>query len=87
MLELNIKNFIHYCQVSHFSKKSIKILSERLHEFNRFISSSFNFLTSCLTSSSQGFYWPYSPEREYEMFFSNQSTPRKRSLKGRSSSG
>lgn len=39
MLDLKISNFIHYCQVSNFSKKSIKTLSEKLHEFNRFISS------------------------------------------------
>jgi integrase/recombinase XerC len=39
MLDLKINDFIHYCQVSHFSKKSIKTLSERLREFNRFISS------------------------------------------------
>lgn len=39
MLDLKINDFIHYCQVSNFSKKSIKTLSERLHEFNCFISS------------------------------------------------
>lgn len=39
MLDLKISDFIHYCQVSNFSKKSIKTLSEKLHEFNRFISS------------------------------------------------
>lgn len=39
MLDLKINDFIHYCQVSNFSKKSIKTLSERLGEFNRFISS------------------------------------------------
>lgn len=39
MLDLKIKDFIHYCQVSHFSKKSIKTLSERLHEFQQYITS------------------------------------------------
>lgn len=39
MLDVKIENFIHYCQVSYFSKKSIKTLSERLSEFNCFISS------------------------------------------------
>lgn len=37
MLELKIKDFIHYCQVSNFSKKSLNTLSERLNDFNRFI--------------------------------------------------
>jgi integrase/recombinase XerC len=39
MLDSKISNFIHYCQVSNFRKKSIKILSDKLYEFNRFISS------------------------------------------------
>ena len=39
MLDLKISDFIHYCQVSNFSKKSIKTLSENLRGFNRFISS------------------------------------------------
>jgi len=39
MLDLQISDFINYCQVSNFSKKSIKTLSEKLREFNRFISS------------------------------------------------
>ena len=39
MLDLKISDFINYCQVSNFSKKSIKTLSEKLHQFNRFISS------------------------------------------------
>lgn len=39
MLDLKINNFIHYCQVSCFSNKSIESLSARLNEFNQFISS------------------------------------------------
>lgn len=39
MLDLKIKDFIHYCQVSNFSKRSIETLSARLNEFNQFISS------------------------------------------------
>lgn len=39
MLHLKIKHFIHYCQVSNFSKRSIESLSTRLNEFNQFISS------------------------------------------------
>ena len=38
MLHSKIKHFIHYCQVSNFSKRSIETLSARLNEFNRFIS-------------------------------------------------
>ena len=38
MLDLKINDFIGYCQVSQFSKKSIKTLSERLQEFHHFIS-------------------------------------------------
>ena len=39
MLDLKINDFIHYCQVSNFSKRSIQTLSARLNEFTRFISS------------------------------------------------
>ena len=39
MLNYKIKHFIHYCQVSNFSKRSIESLSARLNEFNRFITS------------------------------------------------
>jgi len=39
MLHVKIKHFIHYCQVSNFSKRSIETLSARLNEFNQFISS------------------------------------------------
>ena len=39
MLKKEINSFIHYCQVSNFSNKSIESLSSRLFEFNTFISS------------------------------------------------
>lgn len=39
MLKDKIDNFLHYCQVSNFSDKSIESLSARLKEFKNFISS------------------------------------------------
>lgn len=39
MLDTKIKDFLHYCQVSYFSKKSIESLAKSLKEFNQFISS------------------------------------------------
>jgi len=39
LLNLKIDNFLHYCQGSNFSDKSIESLSTRLNEFKKYISS------------------------------------------------